>query len=169
MKKLTLTYYGRFDTDKEGKPLVGKFGPYAKISIKAKEYGDRYLSGYENKETKDWAVGKEVEVESVEEVASNGKTYLNFKMPKKADPLTEIAALRVSFDELKRNFDRMREAMAPVWKEWNARQGHVEKKFDAIPGMNEKEMNEVNSTLIPDFDPQEINFPEEAEKEVINF
>lgn len=163
MKKLTLTWIKREEK-------VGKNNkPYTSLSIRAKEYGERYLSGFGSAANAGWAVGQEVEVADVKEVASKDgtKTYLNFEMPKKADPNVEVAALRVSMDELNRKFERMREAMAPIWKDWNART--TTKSVQSFPGMNEKEVAEVNSTLIPDFNPEEINYPEETEAEVINF
>ena len=79
MINLTLTYVDRKErTSKAGKPFTS-------ISIKAKEYADKYLSGFGNAQNKDWKVGDTVQVEAVTSKESNGKTYLNFEMPKKAN------------------------------------------------------------------------------------
>lgn len=70
--KLTLTFVKRYNkTSREGKP-------YVSLSIKAKEYGDKYLSGFGNKQNESWKEGDTVEVA---EVATKGE-YLNFEMPK---------------------------------------------------------------------------------------
>lgn len=70
--KLTLTHISRFDkTSKTGKPFVS-------VSIKAQEYGEKYISGFGNKANQDWKVGDVVEVEKVEQKGQ----YLNFEMPK---------------------------------------------------------------------------------------
>lgn len=73
--KLTLTYINR--TERQGKK-----GPYTSVSIKAKEYNDKFLSGFGNKTNENWKVGDEVEVAEVKEVSKDGKIYLNFEMPK---------------------------------------------------------------------------------------
>lgn len=73
--KLTLTYVSR--TERQGQK-----GPYISISIKAKEYGDKFLSGFGNKANENWKEGDQVEVVSVKEVVKGDKTYLNFEMPK---------------------------------------------------------------------------------------
>lgn len=72
MINLTLTYVGR-------KPRTSASGkPYTSLSIKAKEYGDKWLSGFDSNETKNWNIGDVVEVE----VVQKGE-YLNFTVPKK--------------------------------------------------------------------------------------
>jgi hypothetical protein len=71
MTKLTLTYVGRFaKTSKAGKP-------YTSLSLKANEYGDRYISGFGSKENADWKEGDTVEVD----IETKGD-YLNFATPK---------------------------------------------------------------------------------------
>lgn len=81
MQKLTLSYVGRFTTKKDGTPLVGKTGkPYTSLRIKCNEYGDKYLSGFDNASTKDWKEGMTIEAE----IEEKGE-YLNFSVPKKED------------------------------------------------------------------------------------
>lgn len=75
--KLNLTYIQR--TERTAK-ASGK--PFTSLSIKAKEYGDKFLSGFGNRANADWKEGMEVEVAEVKEVVKDGKTYLNFEMPK---------------------------------------------------------------------------------------
>ena len=80
--KLTLTQVQRFTNDKEGNPLKTRDGrPYTRLLIRAKEYGDKSLSGFDGEQAKDWKEGQEVEVE----VEQKGE-YLNFKLPKKENP-----------------------------------------------------------------------------------
>lgn len=76
-KQLTLTYISRTPrTSKDNKP-------YTSVSIKAAEYGDTYIGGFGNKSNESWKVGDVVEVESVDKKEYNGKTYLNFTLPKR--------------------------------------------------------------------------------------
>lgn len=70
-----------FKTDKKKlpdgtfEPLKSKAGkPYTRMSIKTKEHGDKWISGFANKTNDFWAKGMSVNIE----VTENGK-YLNFK------------------------------------------------------------------------------------------
>lgn len=86
MTKLTLTYVNRTPrTSQAGKPFVS-------LSIKASEYGDKYLSGFGNKANEGWKVGDVVEVAEVKEVNKAGKVYLNFEMPSNKVDNSEINA-----------------------------------------------------------------------------
>lgn len=79
--KITLTKVFTTNKDKEGNELKSKKGvPYTRMSIKANEYGDKWISGFQNKDNKDWKEGDTVEVE----IKENGE-YLNFETPKKED------------------------------------------------------------------------------------
>ena len=74
--KLTLTRVFR-TKEKDGKPLVSKQGkPYEKVAVKAKEFGEAWISGFGNKGNSGWKEGDVVEIE----LSQNGD-YLNFKMP----------------------------------------------------------------------------------------
>lgn len=75
--KLTLTYVNRTE-----RTSAKTNKPYTSISIKAKEYGDKYLSGFGNKENAGWKEGDTVEVAEVTSIAKGDKLYLNFEMPK---------------------------------------------------------------------------------------
>lgn len=79
MEKVTLSFVGRYTTDKNNNPLVSKKTgkPYTSLRIKTNEHGDKYLSGFDSAETKEWKVGDVVEVE----VEQKGE-YLNFSVPK---------------------------------------------------------------------------------------
>lgn len=83
MEKITLTFVGRYTTDKNNQPLVSKKTnkPYTSLRIKCNEHGDKYLSGFDGAETKDWKIGDTVEVE----ITQNGD-YLNFSVPKRNAP-----------------------------------------------------------------------------------
>ena len=86
MTKLTLTQLTRFDKDKEGNPLKTRDNrPYTRLLIRAKEYGDKPLSGFDSIQTQGWRENDEVEVE----VEQKGE-YLNFKVPNKTDQLTKV-------------------------------------------------------------------------------
>ena|SRR3990167_6470447 len=79
--KLTLNQLTRFDKDKEGNPLKTRDGrPYTRLLIRAKEYGDKPISGFDSIQTQGWREGDTVEVE----VEQKGE-YLNFKLPNKQD------------------------------------------------------------------------------------
>lgn len=97
MTKLTLTQVTRTQrTSKDGKPFTS-------LTIKANEYGQKFLSGFGNKANENWKEGDTVEVENIVEkpgVNKKGESvvYLNFEMPKNAPSagfdakiLTEIA------------------------------------------------------------------------------
>lgn len=77
MIKLNLTY-----VDRKEKTSKRNNKSYVSLSIKATQYGDKFLSGFGNKANESWKVGDEVEVLEVKEVEKEGKVYLNFEMPK---------------------------------------------------------------------------------------
>lgn len=82
MEKVTLTFVGRYTTKKDGSPLIGGNGkPYTSLRIKTNEHGDKFMSGFDNAQTKDWKVGDTVEID----VEQNGE-YLNFSVPRAARP-----------------------------------------------------------------------------------
>jgi hypothetical protein len=81
--KYTITALTRKTTKKDGTPLITKDGrPYAMLSIKTQEHGDKWLSGFENSISKNWTVGTTAEFN----VVPNGE-YLNFEIPKPEDAL----------------------------------------------------------------------------------
>lgn len=115
MVKLTLTWVKRT-------PREGAKGPYTSVSIKCKEYGDKYLSGFGRKENESWKPGDTVEVEAVREVPKDGKIYLNFDMPKTERPsgvsnekLDELIREMRDFRVLvTKSFQDLHEAMFPT-------------------------------------------------------
>lgn len=72
MEKLTLTRVKRTQrtSSKTGRPFTS-------LGIQCKEYGDKWLSGFDGKETQDWVEGSVVEVE----IEKKGD-YVNFSVPK---------------------------------------------------------------------------------------
>lgn len=90
MEKVTLTFVGRYDTKKDGTPLLTKAGkPYTSLRIKCNEHGDKYLSGFDGSQTKDWKIGDTVDIE----VEEKGE-YLNFSVPKAGSvDFTRLATL----------------------------------------------------------------------------
>lgn len=90
MQKYKLTYLNSTNLDKAGNVLKTKDGrPYSRVTIKTAEYGDKYLSGFENAVTKSWKVGDEVEIMVEEKGGANGVVYLNFSTPKKDDEVNQ--------------------------------------------------------------------------------
>lgn len=82
--KITLTGVWRNDKDKAGNPLVSKQGkPYTRLSVKAKEYGDKYISGFAGDWNASWKTGDVVACE----IKPNGE-YLNLEKP---SPLADFA------------------------------------------------------------------------------
>ena len=75
IQKLTLTTVIR-------KPMVSPRTnkPYTSLSIKAKEHGDRYLSGFGSAKTDGWKEGDVVtlEVTESEKLDKNNRPYLNW-------------------------------------------------------------------------------------------
>lgn len=63
--------------------------PYVSLLIKTQEHGDKFLSGFGNKDNSDWKEGDSVEI-TVTAVQKDGKEYLNFETPKKSDSSEEV-------------------------------------------------------------------------------
>lgn len=78
------------NTKSDGTPLQGKFGPYWMVGIQTTEeegWRNGFINGSEKPE--DWT-GKEIAIELFE-TEKDGKTYKNFRLPKKSSQ--EIAEL----------------------------------------------------------------------------
>jgi len=83
MNQVTLTKIYTTDKDKQGNLLKSKTGnPYTRLSIQTKEYGDKWISGFQNKSNQNWKEGDKVEIV----IKENGQ-YLNFETPNKEDVL----------------------------------------------------------------------------------
>lgn len=84
--QVTITKIYTTDKDKQGNPLKSKKGaPYTRMSIKTQEHGEKWLSGFQNADNKEWKEGDTVEIV----VKENGE-YLNFETPKKEDKVVEV-------------------------------------------------------------------------------
>lgn len=84
--QITLTKVFRSTTKKDGTPLIGKNGrPYTKLALKCNEHGDKWLSGFDGKETQGWREGDTVNVE----IEQNGE-YLNFSVPKSSHIVNQM-------------------------------------------------------------------------------
>lgn len=104
MAKVTLTKIYKTNKDKEGNELKSKKGfPYTRMSIKTEEHGDKWVSGFENKDNKDWKEGDTVEIE----VKENGQ-YLNFETPKQdevsvkqmGDVLNKLVTIKMQNEQI---------------------------------------------------------------------
>lgn len=107
MVKLHLTHVSRVD-----RVSAAKNKPYVSISIKATEYGNKFLSGFGNKDNANWKEGDEVEILEVKEVVKDGKTYLNFEMPKaqgagNGEVLAKLSAMSLSLDQISPKLDQV--------------------------------------------------------------
>lgn len=99
--QVTITKINRTTTDKKGDALKTKDGrPYTRISLKTDQHEDKWLSGFENADTKSWKQGDSVEIE----VTQNGE-YLNFKTPKKGE--INDQALKDIFDNTETILNKM--------------------------------------------------------------
>ncbi len=79
--KTTIVNIARFTTKKDGTPLISQKGkPYTSVRIQVPEYGEQWLSGFENADNKDWHKESEVEIE----VEKRGD-FLNFSTPKREE------------------------------------------------------------------------------------
>lgn len=88
--KVKITRVKAFDKKADGTPLVGKYGPYWRISILTDRFGEEWLSGFGKTNCADWE-GTEKEI-IVTEKESNGKVYKNFDLPKKTDEVARQLA-----------------------------------------------------------------------------
>jgi hypothetical protein len=85
METVTLTKVFTTNKDKQGNQLMSKNNkPYTRMSIKCSEYGDKWVSGFQNQQNQAWKEGDKVEVI----IKKNGE-YLNFDVPKKEDKINE--------------------------------------------------------------------------------
>lgn len=99
--QLTLTYIKRYQKTSKSS---GK--PFTSVSIKAKEYGDKFISGFGNKINESWKEGDTVEVLSVDQKGD----YLNFEMAKfvsksEAPSTQEIAKVSQKLDVMNPKLD----------------------------------------------------------------
>ena len=97
--KVKLTSVQRYTTDKDNQPLKTKDGrPYTRITIRCAEYGDKFLSGFDNFQSQNWKQGDTVDIE----VEQKGE-YLNFKIPNKFEKLeNEITSLKLRITNLEK-------------------------------------------------------------------
>ena len=80
IENITLKKLYKSDKDKNGTPFKTKDGrPYTRLSIKCKEYGDAWLSGFMNRENGDWVEGQIVEVDINRKAGTDGREFINFK------------------------------------------------------------------------------------------
>lgn len=108
MIKLTLLAVG------EPKVIKTKFGDKQKSYVKAQEFPDKFLNYWLGEGTKDWSVGKVVEVESVDKrdyTATDGtlKTSYEIKLPRSGfgEILKRIETLENDVTKLKLHVDAL--------------------------------------------------------------
>lgn len=106
MKKITITKIYTTDKDKAGNPLMSKQGkPYTRMSVKAKEYGEKWISGFKNQQSAEWKEGDEVDV-----IIEEKGEYLNFTTPKAEDKTaSEISLLKTMLGGLNHRVSQLEE------------------------------------------------------------
>lgn len=110
MQQITLTKVIRYTTNKDGTPLVTKDGrPYTRVTIKAQEYGDKFISGFGNKDNASWKEGDRVEA-----IVEQKGEYLNFSTPKKEDATNEkLQEILNAIVRLKIQLEVIKDAVVP--------------------------------------------------------
>lgn len=133
--------------------------PYTSLSLKATEYGDRFISGFGSKESENWKAGDvvEVEVTESEKMDRTGKPYLNWKLQKKED-ITSLEISRLQFTVAKH------EAYIRDIQEWikdnftkNGKRAYMGPNFGERPETPEehREQSEALSDLSSSYIPKE--------------
>lgn len=113
IQKLTVTKAVVSDKKADGTPYISKHGPYVRVAIQTKEYGNQvWLSGFAKSanegigQIKD---GDDVTAE-VEKKEQDGKTYYNFRLPKPEDKMMAMireldSRLRIVEDNQRKQFN----------------------------------------------------------------
>lgn len=152
--KLTITFVGRYTTKKDGSPLIGANGkPYTSLRLKANEYGDKFLSGFDNAQTRGWKVGDTVEVD----VEQKGE-YLNFSVPQKpAGGAIELDMLR---REISTNTTVLKQILAVAEDIKMSLSTH--KTIESLKKVDITPVSEIDFDVPPDFyEARETEGPEE--------
>lgn len=111
--KVKLTQVYRTRTDKDGNELVNRNGkPYTRVSIKTEQHGDKWLSGFGNKENSSWDKGDEVEI-----IVEEKGQWLNFKTPPNTVTRQEFEALEKRVAALESNGNGNHHESTPVSEE----------------------------------------------------
>ena len=125
--------------------------PFTSLSIKTKEHGDRFLSGFGSKETQGWREGDVIELDVTEsdKLDKLGKPYLNWKLPNREDKVIE-------------RFSKIEFSLAKHDSQIRELREFIRGKFQIIGPIEVnklKEKIELNSdgSLPPDFDVVDIN------------
>ncbi len=113
MEKIKLTKIYTTDKDKQGNALKSKKGyPYTRMSIKAEQYGEVWISGFQNEGNKNWREGDEVEVKITKSKGSDGKEYTNFEVPKAEEKINDtVAQLIIKMDAINAKLNAIWEVM----------------------------------------------------------
>jgi len=167
MEKQKITQINRYTTKKDGSPLMakqkdGSMKPYTSIRIKTDRHGDKFLSGFGDKDNAGWNVGDEIEIE----VKQEGE-YLNFKTPKKssgvdAGKVEEILNGQLTIKLMLRKIMvalKIEDEMTPVN---NAREAHNKVYADVhspvtSTGLAGEKINKNDVTFDPSNDPDILN------------
>lgn len=114
MEKVTLNKITKYTNDKAGNLLKTKDGrPYTRINIQTKEYGDKWMSGFQGKENESWKEGDIVEI-----IKKQNGEYLNFDTPKKDDKVVEmLSELLTKVGRLNANIEYLKDKLIPQEKQ----------------------------------------------------
>lgn len=133
MIKLHLTKVGT------PKTITTKYGDKQKSYVKATEYGDNFLNYWLSSSTEGWREGQVVEVESVEEGEYLGKPQYTIRMPKVDNraPAPQSDAIKFLDERLKKAEQRL-ELLAPMYREWKAKDLSTTSAGDPMPNFGEE-------------------------------
>lgn len=140
IQKVTITTVYTSNKDKQGNPLKSAKGyPYTRMSIKTKEHGDQWISGFQNKDNQNWKENDTVEVI----IKKNGQ-YLNFETPKMEDKVGEhMAKVTLALSRIEAKVDYIANAL-------NLRKDAIEQSQGPTePGAIEYPEEEINAEDIP--------------------
>src|SRR4030042_5627908 len=98
MEKVKITKI--YLTNKEGQEqwVETKNGKVRKMTIQVDKYPKQYLSGFFNLTTSRWSEGEEIEID-ITKREFNGKTYLNFSLPRREGGNQDIEPLKKQVPE----------------------------------------------------------------------
>lgn len=111
MEKLTLT---RLKRTQRTSSKTGR--PFTSLGIQCKEYGEKWLSGFDGKETQDWTEGSIVEVE----IEKKGD-YVNFSVPKSSHQVNKMGG---------EDMVKLHAKLDAIWTKLGVIQGLIQPKVE---------------------------------------
>ena len=97
IQKLNIVKVTVYKTGTNGQPLVGKFGPYYKLSLQTHQFPNEYLTSFINPNSPAQNLKENDEIVAIVDDPKpyNGRNYRNFKIAKPEDMLAlDVADLK---------------------------------------------------------------------------